>query len=209
MSLLNNLSKVSGVAGNKIGKLSTIAKGVLCLPSFISGLSIDGIKNLAGDIASNIAGSIAEGIAAAAATAADLALGAIQDQVNKITGAINGLISTVTGLVATVAGVIDIAKQFYDDIKAQIQDVKDFIDSKENCQFAAASLANCIISESINNLSLKGIKDISSGLSSIDSKVSEIAGKISEPAGVVKGFMDKGSKQLNKAASVIQASKLI
>ena len=205
MSLLNNLSKVSGVAGNKIGKLSTVAKGVLCLPSIIAGLSFDGIKNLAG----NIAGSIAEGIAASAAAAADLALAAIQDQVNKITGAINGLISTVTGLVATVAGAIEIAKQFYDDVKAQIQDVKDFIDSKENCQFAAAQLANCIISESINNLSLKGIKDISSGLSSIDSKVSEIAGKISEPAGVVKGFMDKGSKQLNKAASVIQASKLI
>ena len=201
MSLLNNLSKVSGVAGNKIGKLSTVAKGVLCLPSIISGLSIDGIKNLAGSITSAVADSIA--------AAADLALGAIQDQVNKITGAINGLISTVTGIVATIAGVIDIAKDFYDDIKAQIQDVKDFIDSKENCQFAAASLANCIISESINNLSLKGIKDISSGLSSIDSKVSEIAGKISEPAGVVKGFMDKGSKQLNKAASVIQASKLI
>ena len=178
---------------------------MLCLPSIIAGLSLDGIKNLAG----NIAGSIAEGIAAAASAAADLALGAIQDQVNKITGSINGLISTVTGLVATVAGVIEIAKQFYDDIKAQIQDVKDFVSSKENCQFAAAQLANCIISESINNLSLKGIKDISSGLSSIDSKVSEIAGKISEPAGAINGFMSKGSTQLKKAARVIEASKLI
>ena len=205
MSLLNNLSKVSGVAGNKIGKLSTVAKGVLCLPSIIAGLSFDGIKNLAG----NIAGSIAEGIAASAAAAADLALAAIQDQVNKITGAINGLISTVTGLVATVAGTIEIAKQFYNDIKAQIQDVKDFVASKENCQFAAATLANCIISESISNLSLKGIKDISLGLGSIDSKVSEIAGKISEPAGAISGFMNKGSTQLNKAARVIEAAKII
>lgn len=205
MSLLNNLSKVSGVAGNKIGKLSTVAKGVLCLPSIIAGLGIDAIKNLAGAVLGSIAEGIAEGIAAAS----DLALGAIQDQINKITGAINGLISTVTGLVATVAGAIKIAKDFYDDLIDQIEDVKDFISSKENCQFAAAQLANCIISETISNLSFKKIKDISSGLSSIDSAVDEIAGKISEPTGAIEGFMSKGSKQLKKAASVIEASRII
>ena len=205
MSLLNNLSKVSGAAGNKIGKLSTVAKGVLCLPSIIAGLGTDLIKNLAGSIIS----SIAEGVADAIAAAADLALGAIQDQVNKITGAINGLISTVTGLVATVAGAITIAKEFYDDLLEQIEDVKDFVSSKENCQFAATQLANCIISQTISNLSFKKIKDISSGLSSIDSQVDEIAGKISEPAGAISSYMKKGSQQLNKAAKVIESAKII
>jgi len=205
MSLLNNLSKVSGVAGNKIGKLSTVAKGVLCLPLIIAGLGTDFIKSLAG----NIIGSIAEGIQEGIAAAADLALGAIQDQVNKITGAINGLISTVTGLVATVAGAIKIAKDFYDDLLEQIEDVKDFVSSKENCQFAATQLANCIISETISNLSFKKIKDISSGLSSIDSKVDEIAGKISEPTGAISSYMKKGSQQLNKAAKVIESAKII
>jgi|14_taG_2_1085336.scaffolds.fasta_scaffold01674_4 hypothetical protein len=205
MSLLNNLSKVSGVAGNKIGKLSTVAKGVLCLPAIIAGLGTDFIKNLAG----NIIGSIAEGIAEGIAAAADLALGAIQDQVNKITGAINGLISTVTGLVATVAGAIAIAKEFYDDLLEQIEDVKDFVSSKENCQFAATQLANCIISQALNNLSFKAIKDISSGLGSIDNKVSDIAGKISKPADAIDGYMNKGSKDLKKAASVIDAIQII
>jgi len=205
MSLLNNLSKVSGAAGNKIGKLSTVAKGVLCLPSIIAGLGTGLIKNLAGSIIS----SIAEGVADAIAAAADLALGAIQDQVNKITGAINGLISTATGLVATIFGAIKIAEDFYDDLIDQIKDVKDFVKSKENCQFAAAQLANCIISETISNLSFKKIKDLSSGLSSIDSQVDEIAGKISAPSGAIEGFMKKGSQQLSKAAKVIESSSII
>ena len=104
---------------------------------------------------------------------------------------------------------LSIAKEFYDDLKAQIQDVKDFVKSKENCQFAAAQLANCIISQAISNLSFKGIKDISSGLGSIDSKVSKLAGKISKPADVISGYMNKGSKELKRAASVIEATKII
>jgi|TARA_R110002126_G_scaffold288622_1_gene442528 hypothetical protein len=205
MAFLDSISNIAGAASNKVGQLSTIAKGALCIPSIISGLSTDGIKKLAGAVA----GSIASAIQGSISAVTDLALGAVQDQVNKLTGAINGLISTATGLVATIAGTIETAKQFYQNIKAQILDIKDFIDTKENCQFAAASLANCIISESINNLSLKAVKDISSGLGSIDNKVSELSNKISEPVGAINNFMDKGSKQLNKAASVISAAKLI
>lgn len=205
MGMLDAVANIKGVAENKIGQLSTIAKGVLCLPSILAGISLPNLGKLAGGIVGSISSALADSVNAVT----QLALQAVQDQVNKVTGAINGLLTTVTGLVATITGTIEQAKQFVQSIRDQIADIKDFVSTKENCQFAAATLANCIINQTVNNLTISAIRDISLGFESINDVTNKITKTINGPAGAIDKFMSEGSKQINKASRVIESSKLI
>lgn len=205
MGMLNAVSRLRGVAENKIGQLSTIAKGILCLPSIIAGISLPNLGKLAGGLIGGISAAIEDSVNAMT----QLVLQSIQEQVDAITGSINGLLSTVVGLVATIAGTIEHAKQFVQSIRDQIADIKDFVSTKENCQFAAATLANCIVGQTVNNLSISAIKDISNGLASIGDVTKKITNTINGPTGAINNFMREGSRQINKASRVIEASKLL
>ena len=202
--MLSGLTSLASAASNKFNQLTTVAKGILCIPSIIS--------SLPGSL-SSVGGGIAAGIAGAATAAIESATGlitsAISAQVAKVTGAVNSVINTITGAIATVAGAIDVANKFIQGTKKQVEDVKNFISDKENCNFAAASLANCIVNQALNSLTPKAIKDISKGLVKIDNLGSELADKISSPAGAVGDFMNKANSEMQRAAKVVSAVKII
>ena len=202
--MLNGLSSLASAASSKFNQLTTVAKGILCIPAIISSLPGSLIA-----IGGGIAAGIGAAVTAAAETATALIVGAIEAQVAKVTGAINSVLNTITGAIATVAGAITIANIFIRDIKKQVEDVRNFISDKENCNFAAASLANCIVNQALNSLTSKAIKDISKGLVKIDNFGSELADKISSPAGAVGDFMNKANSEMQRAAKVVSAVKII
>lgn len=202
--MLSGLTSLASAASNRFNQLTTIAKGILCIPSIIT--------NLPGSLTS-VGGGIAAGIASAATAAVQsataLITSAISAQVAKVTGAIDSVANTITGSIATVAGAIDVTNKFIQGIKNQVSDVRAFISDKENCNFAAASLANCIVNQALNSLTPKAIKDISKGLVSLDDAGSKLAESISSPAGAVGDFMNKANSEMQRAAKVVSAVKII
>lgn len=202
--MLSGLTSLASAASNRFNQLTTIAKGILCIPSLIT--------NLPGSLTS-VGGGIAAGIASAATAAVQsataLITSAISAQVAKVTGAIDSVANTITGSIATVAGAIDVTNKFIQGIKNQVSDVRAFISDKENCNFAAASLANCIVNQALNSLTPKAIKDISKGLVSLDDAGSRLAESISSPAGAVGDFMNKANSEMQRAAKVVSAVKII
>lgn len=202
--MLSGLTSLASAASNKFNQLTTVAKGILCIPSIIT--------NLPGSLTS-VGGGIAAGIASAATAAVQsvtaLVTSAISAQVAKVTGAVDSVLNTITGSIATVAGAIDVTNKFIQDIKNQVSDVRAFISDKENCNFAAASLANCIVNQALNSLTPKAIKDISKGLVTLDDAGSKLAESISSPAGAVGDFMGKANSEMQRAAKVVSAVKII
>ena len=202
--MLSGLTSLASSASNKFNQLTTVAKGVLCIPSIISS-----IPGSLGAVGGGIVAGIAGAATAAIGSATELITSAISAQVAKVTGAVDSVLNTITGAIAAVAGAIDIAKKFAEDIKQQVSDVGKFISDKENCNFAAASLANCMVNQALNSLTPGAIKDISKGLVKLDDVGSKIADTISSPAGTVGEYMNKANSEMQRAAKVISTVKII
>lgn len=202
--MLSGLTSLASSASNKFNQLTTVAKGVLCIPSIIS--------NLPGSLAA-VGGGIVAGIADAATSAisatTELITSAISAQVAKVTGAIDSVLNTITGAIASVAGALNIVNKFAKDLKRQVSDVRKFVSDKENCSFAAASLANCMANQALNSLTPGVIKDISKGLVKLDDVGSKIADTISSPAGTVGEYMNKANSEMQRAAKIISTVDII
>ena len=202
-NIISSVGRIFNVANSKADQLTTLAKGVLCIPSMIAGLPDLG-KSLIG----NIAASASTILTSATSMISDLVVGAIGGAVSDITGSINSVINSVTGAIASIAGVIEQGKAFYKGLSDKVQDVKDFSESKENCNFAAATLLNCITSQALSNVSTKGAVDISKGLRSVSSFATEISDKIASPAGAINRTINKAAYEVGRAERMISKSNI-
>ena len=200
---LQQLSNLASSAANTINQLSTVAKGVLCIPSLISGIS-GSLTGLAGGIAAGVASAAA----AAIQTAVNLTTNIVSIQVARITGAVNTLIDTVTSAIATIGAAIAVVRGAIEDIRQRAQDIRDFVSNKENCNFAAASLASCMISQALGSFTPRLGVSISKGLVKIDEVGDSIASRIASPTGAVGRYMDKAGSTFNRASSVISTTRL-
>ena len=215
MGLLDNISnlssKVGGTLGSaavKINGLTTIAKGVLCLPTMISGLvsSIPGIIN---GVVSGIGNAANAAVGAAAGMIGNAVNNAVNGIAGAITGAITGGFAKIDALLGAVAATIIAVKAFIDFVKDAVEDVKSFVENKENCNFAAATMAKCIILETVNNLTNKSLRDAASGAVSVSSLSNSVTSS-GTVQGVVNRYADKQVAQLHRASSVLgKASKII
>lgn len=202
-NIISSVGRIFNVANSKADQLTTIAKGALCIPSMIAGLPDLG-KSLIG----NIAASASNILTSATNMISDLVVGTIGGAVNDITGSITSVINSATGGIASIAGVIEQGKDFYKGLGDKVQDVKNFSESKENCNFAAATLLNCITSQALSNVSAKGAVDISKGLKSVSSFATEISDKIASPAGAINRTIDKAAYEVGRAERMISKSNI-
>ncbi len=158
MGLLDNIGGFSSNVESKLGsissnlnKLSNLAKGVLCLPSMVTGL-ISSIPNAISNAISGAAGIISGAITGALGAVEDLVNSKIQETVNKI----NGLKDKLVGAVASVASIISFARGLED----RALDVLNFTANKDDCAFAIAELAKCIDKQVDNSISPRNFKNI-------------------------------------------------
>ena len=202
-NIISSVGNVLNAANEKADKLTSIAKGALCIPSMITGLPGLG-KSLIG----NVSASLNTILTNATGMISDLVVGAIGGAVSDITGSINSVINSVTGVIASLGGIYEQGEDFILGIKDRVQDVKDFTDKKENCNFAAASLLNCITSQALSNVSAKGAVDISKGLNSVSGFATEISDKIASPVGAINRTIDKASYEVGRAERMISKSNI-
>lgn len=202
-TIIGSVGKILSAANSKADQLTTLAKGALCLPSIIANLPDMG-KSLVG----NVIGGVAAGINSATGQISDIITDTVQGAIASITGAITGVIDSAVGLVAEVAGVITAVGNFISDFKDGVDEVLDFTADKENCNFAAASLMNCVVGEAISNINIRDVKDINKGLKTITDSVDKATSAITDVAGPLNRSVAKKAEQIDRAARIVEKSNI-
>ena len=202
-NIIGSVGRFFNAANEKADQLTSIAKGALCIPSIVSGL-----PDLGKGLVSNLAATATSILSQATSLVSSLVIGSIGSAVNRITGSITGVLNTVTGLVASVAGVVKQTQEFADGLKARVNDVKDFSANKENCNFAAASLLNCITTQALGSVTAKGAVDIAKGASTIDSFANNVSNQITSVTGPINRTINKSVQEVNRAERMISKSSL-
>ncbi len=200
-NIISSVGNFLNAANSKADQLTSIAKGVLCIPSILSlefGKSL--IKNI--KLTDAIIGNIKKSLIS------DLIVGTIGGAVDKVTGSITSLIGSVTGVIASLRGIYEQGEDFILGIKDRVQDVKNFTDKKENCNFAAASLLNCITSQALSNFGAGDAVRVSKKLKSISGFATEISDKITSPVGAINRTIDKAAYEVGRAERMISKSNI-
>ena len=203
MRLISSVKGFLNAANNRADQLTAIAKGALCLPSLISNLPDLG-KSLIGNVIASTNSILSD----ATSAISSIITSTIDNTINKITGSIAGTLNSITGFIAEVVGTIEEVKNFANGLKDKVSDIKDFTSSKENCNFAAASLLNCITSQALANVSAKAAVEVRKGLVPIDSIVDDISDIIAKPSGVINNIINKTAFDINRASRMISKSDL-
>lgn len=203
MPIKKSVGRFFSAANQKADQLTAGAKAVLCIPSIIAGLPDLG-KGLIGSVISNI-GSTLENFAS---TISNIVTNTIQGAVSQITGSVVGVIDKITGTIGQIGGAIEAGKEFAQGLKDRAKDIKDFTSEKENCNFAAASLLNCITAQAIGSVSSKGAIDLAKGLKPVADFANDVSNSISGPTGAITRTVDKAAGQVNRATKLIQKSNL-
>jgi len=203
MRLISSVKGFLNSANARADQLTAIAKGALCLPSILSNLP-DLDKSLMGNILASANSILSDATAAISGIVTDT----IDNAIAKITGSIAGVLNTITGLVAEVAGAIESIKSFAEGLSSKVSDIKDFTASKENCNFAAASLLNCIASQALANVSAKAAVDVSKGLVPIDEFANSISESILSPAGAINNTINKTANEIDRATRMVSKADL-
>ncbi len=202
-NIMNTVSGVFNAVNTGADQLTTAAKGILCLPTILKG-GVDSAKSVIGGV---LAGAT-QAITTLSSTIETLVTSTISNQISKLTGAASSVINTITGAIATIASTVELSKNFIKGIKSRTKDVLDFTKSKENCNFAAATLANCITNQALNTVTSKIVVDVSKGLTPINSIISDVAGSVSSPAGAINNFINKQAAQIDKADKIVKAASI-
>ncbi len=203
MRLISSVKGFLNSANARADQLTAIAKGALCLPSILSNLPDLG-KALMGNILASANSILSDATAAISGIVTDT----IDNAIAKITGSIAGVLNTITSLVAEVAGAIESIKSFAEGLSSKVSDIKDFTASKENCNFAAASLLNCIASQALANVSAKAAVDVSKGLVPIDEFANSISDSILSPAGAINNTINKTANEIDRATRIVSKADL-
>ena len=190
MPLMSSVGRFVNAANQKADQLTAGLKVALCLPSIIAGLPSLG-KGLIGATISNI-GSVLENVTSTV--------------LNTVTNTINGAVNTITG---SIAGVVDSAQRAIDNVVGSARSLKElkigeFTSDKENCNFAAATMLNCITAQAVASVSDREAVNIAKGLKPVSDFANEVADKISAPGGAIDRTVEKSAAQVDRATKVVQ-----
>ena len=203
MPIKTSANRFFKVANQKADQLTAGAKAVLCIPSIIAGL-----PDLGKGIIGGVIAKIGKTLENYASTISNIVTNTIKGAVSQITGSIVGVFDIITSTLGQIGSAIEAGKKFAQGIKDRATDVIDFTSEKENCNFAAASLLNCITAEVISSVSLRSAVDLSKELKPVADFANDVSNKISGPTGAISRTVDKAAGQVNRATKLIQKSNL-
>ena len=203
MPIKSSANKFFKVANQKADQLTAGAKAVLCLPSIIAGL-----PDLGKGIIGGVIAKIGKTLENYASTISNIVTNTIKGAVSQITGSIVGVFDIITSTLGQIGSVIEAGKEFAQGIKDRATDVIDFTSEKENCNFAAASLLNCITAQAIGSVSSKGAVELAKGLRPVADFANDVSNEISSVGGALTRTVDKAAGQVDRATLLIQKSNL-
>ncbi len=199
MPLMSSVGRFVNAANQKADQLTAGLKVALCLPSIIAGLPQLG-KGLIGATISNI-GSVLENVTS---TVLNTVTNTINGAVNTITGSIAGVVDSAQRAIDNVVGSARSLKELKDGVGRRAKDIGDFTSDKENCNFAAATMLNCITAQAVASVSDREAVNIAKGLKPVSDFANEVADKISAPGGAIDRTVEKSAAQVDRATKVVQ-----
>lgn len=199
MRLLNSVLNFKSVANDTIDKLSTIAGGALCLPSLLTTALLSPASVLTG-IKNNVLQTAKQQIGQLK--------GLVQQQISgiisKVTGRITGALKQVQNLINDIGSLV----KTFDDLKKTLGkrslDIINFTAKKQNCQALAANLSKCVTA-SVGNAFNRSLQAEFSKTNSLDIIADKVIQKISVGENIFGGYVDKYSRQLDKATTQMSA----
>jgi len=203
MGIRSSVGNFINVANEKADQLTSGAKALLCVPSMVAGLPDLG-KGLIGAAVSNLTSTLENAVD----TVSGIVTNTINGAVSSITGAIDGVLSKIQNAYDEIAGAIDEVKGFKDNLTNKVKDVGEFIAEKDNCDFAAATMLNCITAQAVGSVSDRAAIDIAKGLKPVSDFANDIAGEISGAGGAIDKFVKKQSDQIDKATKIVQKADI-
>jgi len=199
MRLLNSVLNFKSVANNTIDKLSTIAGGALCLPSLLTTAMLNPASALKG-----IKGAVLQAANQQIGQLKGLIQSQISDKINKVTGKLTGALKQVQNLIDDIGSLVNT----FDDLKKTLSkrslDIMSFTAKKQNCQALAANLSKCVAS-AVGGAFNRSLQKEFSKTNSLDNITDKIVNKISAGENIFGGYVDKYSKQLDKATTQMSA----
>ncbi len=217
MPLMSSVGRFVNAANDKADQLTSGLKAALCLPSIVAGLPDLG-KGILGSVVSNAKSLLANSVD----TVAGIVTNQINGAVNSITGAIDGVVQSVQDGIDEVVGTINLVKEAYDQVVGAVvdayyfakgvrdgaKDAQEFAADKENCDFAAATMLNCITAQALGSVTDKAAIDIAKGLKPISDFANDVAGDISGVGGAIDNIVKKQAAQVDKATKIIQKADI-
>lgn len=203
MPLMSSVGRFVNAANQKADQLTAGVKAALCLPSIIAGLPQLG-KGLIGATISNLT-SVLEN---AVGTVSGIVTNTINGAVNTITGSIAGVVDSAQKAVDNVVGSINALKDFKKGLGDRAKDIGEFTSNKENCDFAAATMLNCITAQAVGSVSDRAAIDVAKGLKPVSDLANDVADKISAPGGAIDNVVKKQAAQIDRATKVVQKADI-
>lgn len=205
MALVNKVGRFFSAANNKADQLTAGIKGALCLPSIIAGLPDLG-KGLIGSVVSNL-GRTLENVAG---TVSGIVTNTINGAVNQITGAIAySLLQPGTDALRSARQTSEQIDDFGKGIKERVKDIGEFTSEKENCDFAAATLLNCITAKAVGSVSTRGAVDLAKGIRPVADFANDVSEDIAKPGGTVDRYVQKTGLEIDRATRVVNKSNIL
>ena len=199
MPLMSSVGRFVSAANQKADQLTAGVKALLCLPSIIAGLPNLG-KGLIGATIANI-GTVLENVTS---TVLNIVTNTVNGAVNTITGSIAGVVDSAQRAIDNVIGSINTLKEFAKGLSSRVKDIGEFTAEKENCDFAAATMLNCITAQAVASVSDREAVNIAKGLKPVSDFANEVADKISAPGGAIDRAVEKQAAQVDRATRVVQ-----
>ena len=203
MPLMSSVGRFVNAANQKADQLTSGIKAALCLPSIIAGLPNLG-KGLIGATISNLTSVLENTVS----TITNTVTNTINGAVNSITGAVDGVVTSIQNAIDNVIGAINKIKEFKQGLVDRVKDVGEFTSSKENCDFAAATMLNCITAQAVASVSDKEAINIAKGLKPVSDFANEVADKVSAPGGAIDRIVKKQADQVDRATKVVQKADI-
>lgn len=170
--------------------LTSIAKGVLCLPSLLSQFKSVNLKAVMGNLG------------AFAVTLANSLKEVVQDQVEQlISGTLNSVLYPALYVLGEVKILLNQVAELKNQIQQEAQSFVDYINNQQNCMAQGASMFNCLAQLAINNVNKKTVRDLSGNVDLITDKIqSATAGA----QGAINGVVTREIQFANKLSQAIK-----
>ena len=203
MPLMSSVGRFVNAANQKADQLTAGVKAALCLPSIIGGLPDLG-KGLIGSAISNLTSVLENTVS----TITNTVTNTINGAVNSITGAVDGVVTSVQNAIDETLGSYRSLKELKEEGAKKLKDIGDFTLDKENCNFAAATMLNCITAQAVGSVSDRAAIDIAKGLKPISDFANDVADKVSAPGGALDKIVKKQAAQVDRATKIVQKADI-
>lgn len=204
MAIINSVGNLLGAVNAKADSATSVAKGILCIPSLLSQF-----PNIVAGIGSSLASSVTRQLGSIAAGLQNTIFDTFTNTLNQLTNTVSSALNTVLQIEAAILASYNLVIETIQGFKQRITDISDFISTRENCKYAAASLMKCVIGSVSQDVTKSLASKIQKGSITSFSAIESITSKLESSQGVIARYVQKTESSINKAASQIKATRLI